>query len=100
VGKLAQQLGDCQHRGQRPPHPAEQWAIPRPHALEDQAVPLARVPARIGQDQGLGHGWPDINACGQRSPEAPNHATAEEATPMLLVHRTERHLQDPAWAGY
>jgi hypothetical protein len=60
--------------------------------MEDQAIPLARVPARIGQDQGLGHGRPDINARGWQSPEAPDRAAAEEATPVLLVYRPERHL--------
>jgi hypothetical protein len=68
--------------------------------MEDQAIPLARVPARIGQDQGLGRGRPNINARGRRSPEAPDHAAAEEATPVLLVHQLERHRQDPAWAGH
>ena len=60
--------------------------------MEDQAIPLARVPAHIGQDQGLGHEQPDVNACGQRSPEAPDRAATEEATPVLLVHRPEGHL--------
>jgi hypothetical protein len=55
--------------------------------MEDQAIPLARVPARIGQDQGLGHGQSDINSRGRRSPEAPDRVAAEEATPVLLVHR-------------
>jgi hypothetical protein len=91
VGKLAHRLGDCQHRGLRPPHPAKHWASTRPQAMEDQAIPLARVPAHIGQDQGLGYGWPDINARGRRSPEAPDHAAAKEATPVLLVHQPERH---------
>jgi hypothetical protein len=59
--------------------------------MEDQVIPLARVPARIGQDKGLGHGRPDINARGRRSPEAPDRAAAEEATSVLLVHRLERH---------
>jgi hypothetical protein len=57
--------------------------------MEDQAMPLAGVPARIGQDQGLGYVRPDINARGRRSPEAPDRAAAEEATPVLLVHRPE-----------
>jgi hypothetical protein len=91
VGKLAQRLGDCQHRGQRPPHPAERWASARLQAMEDQAIPLARVPVRIGQDRGLGFKRSDINARGRRSPEAPDHATAEEAAPVLLVHRPEQH---------
>jgi hypothetical protein len=59
--------------------------------MEDQVIPLARVPAYIGQDQGLGYGRPDINARGRRSLEASDHAAAEEATPILLVHRPERH---------
>jgi hypothetical protein len=59
--------------------------------MEDQVAPLAKVPARFGQDQGLGHGRPDINARGRRPPEAPDHASVEEATPVLLVHRPERH---------
>jgi hypothetical protein len=70
----------------------------RLQAVEDQAVPIARAPAHIGQDQDLGHGWPDINARGRLPPEAPNHAAAEEAVPVLLVHRPERHQQDPARA--
>jgi hypothetical protein len=68
--------------------------------VEDQAVPLTRFPARIGQDQGLGYGRPDIDARGRRSPEAPDRAAAEETTPVLLVHRPERHRQDPARAGH
>jgi hypothetical protein len=48
VGKLAQRLGDRQHRGQQPPQPADQWASTRPQAMEDQAIPLARVPAHFG----------------------------------------------------
>jgi hypothetical protein len=59
--------------------------------MEDQAIPLARVPARTGQDQGLCYGWPDINARGRRSPEAPDRTAAEEAMPVLLVHQPERH---------
>jgi hypothetical protein len=100
VGKLAQQLGDCQRRGQRPPRPTEQWASARPQAVEDQAVPLTRVPARIGQDQGLGYGQPDIDACGRRSPEAPDRAAVEETAPVLLVYRPKRHRKDPVWAGH
>jgi hypothetical protein len=34
-------------------------------AVEHQAVPFARVPARIGQDQGFGYGWLDIDARGR-----------------------------------
>jgi hypothetical protein len=68
--------------------------------MEDQAIPLARVPARIGHDQGLGYGRPDINARGRRSPKAPDHAAAEEAAPVLLVHRSERHRQDLARAEH
>jgi hypothetical protein len=41
VGKLAQRLGDCQRRGQRPPRPTERWSSAQPQAVEDQAVPLA-----------------------------------------------------------
>jgi hypothetical protein len=59
--------------------------------MEDQAVPIARVPARIGQDQGLGHGRPNLNARGRRPPEASDHVAIEEATPVLLVHQPERH---------
>jgi hypothetical protein len=57
--------------------------------MEDQDVPLARVPVRIGQDQGLGYERPDIDARGRRSPEAPDRAAAEEIAPVLLVHRLE-----------
>jgi hypothetical protein len=52
---------------------------------------LSRVPARIGQDQGLVYRRPDINAHGRRSPEAPDRVTAEEVAPVLLVHWPERH---------
>jgi hypothetical protein len=97
VGKLAQRLGGCQCRSQRPPRPIERWASARSQAVEDQVVPLIRVPARIEQDQGLGYGRPDIDACGRRSPEALDRATTEEIVPVLLVHRPERHRQDPAW---
>jgi hypothetical protein len=62
---MVQRLGDCQHRGQRPPHPAERWATARPQAMEDQAIPLARVPTRSGKDQGLAYRRPDINARGR-----------------------------------
>jgi hypothetical protein len=62
-----------------------------PQAMEDQAIPLTRVPACIGQNQGLGYRRPDINARGRRSPEAPDHAAVEEVAPILLVHRPERH---------
>jgi hypothetical protein len=89
VGKLAQRLGDCQRRGQRPPRPTERWASARPQAVEDQAVPFDRVPARIGQDQGLGYERPDVDARGQRPLEAPDRAAAEETAPLLLVHRPE-----------
>jgi hypothetical protein len=68
--------------------------------MEDQAVPVARVPARIGQDQGLGHGRPNLNARSRRPSEAPDHAATEDATPVLLVHQPERHRQDPARAGH
>jgi hypothetical protein len=57
--------------------------------MEEQALPLARVPAHIGQDQGLGHGRPDINARSRRPPKAPDHAAREEATPVLLVQRPD-----------
>jgi hypothetical protein len=99
-GKLVQRLGDCQRRGQRPPHPAERWAGARPQAVEDQAVPGARVPAHIGQDQGLGHWRPDVDARGRRPAEAPDRATTEETAPVLLVHRPERHRPDPARTGH
>jgi hypothetical protein len=62
--------------------------------MEDQAVPGSRVPACIGQDQGLGHGRPDVDARGRRPPEAPDRAAVEETTPVLLIHRPERHRPD------
>jgi hypothetical protein len=67
--------------------------------VEDQAVPFARVPARIGQDQGLGNGRLDVDARGRRLPEAPDRAAAEEIASVLLVHKPERHRSDPARAG-
>jgi hypothetical protein len=100
MGKLGQRLGDCQRRGQRPPRPAERWTCARPQAVEDQVVPGAGVPARTVQDQGLGYGRPNVDAHGRRLPEAPDRAAAEEGAPVLLVHRRERHRQDPAWAEH
>jgi hypothetical protein len=41
-----------------------------------------------------------IDARGRRSPEAPDRAAAEETAPVLLVHRPERHRQDPVRAGH
>jgi hypothetical protein len=97
---MAQRLGDCQRRGQRPPRPAERWTSARLQAVEVQAVPFARVPACIGQDQGLSYGWPDVDARGRRSPEAPERTAAEETAPVLLVHWPERHWQDPVRARH
>jgi hypothetical protein len=69
--------------------PAEQWAIPRPQALENQAIAITRAPTRTGQDQDLGNWWSDLHACGRRLPEAPGHAAADEVAPVLLVHWPE-----------
>jgi hypothetical protein len=82
-------MGDRQCRGQRPPRPAEQRASPRPQALEDQAIAIARTPARAGQDQALGNWWSDLHACSRRLPEAPGHVATEEATHVLLVYWPE-----------
>jgi hypothetical protein len=67
--------------------------------MEGQAVAGAAVLARAGQNQDLGNRWPDLHACGRRLPEAPDHGTAEEGTPVLLVHRLKRHRSDPARVG-
>jgi hypothetical protein len=91
VGKLAWRLGDRQCRGQRPPHPAERWAKTRPEEVEGQAIPGAGVPVCTGQDQELGDGRPDIDACGRRLLEAPDRSAAVEGAPVLLVHRLKRH---------
>jgi hypothetical protein len=98
VGELARRLGDRQRGGQRLPHPAERRAITRPKAMAGQAIPGAGVPARTGQDQELGGGWPDVDARGRRLPEAPDHAAAAEGASVLLVHRLKRHRLGPAWA--
>jgi hypothetical protein len=99
VGKLARRLGDRRRRGQRPPRLAEQRAIHQPQALEDQAIAVARASTRAGQDQGLGNRWSDLHAFGRGLPKAPGHATAEEATPVLLVYWLKRYRPDLAWAG-
>jgi hypothetical protein len=65
VGKLTRRLGDHQHRGQRPSRAAERQAKAQPKAMEGQAVPRARVPARVGQDQDLGSRCPDLDARGR-----------------------------------
>jgi hypothetical protein len=41
----------------------------------------------VGQDQGLGGRWYDLDARGRRFPEASGHTAAEEAVSVLLVHR-------------